>query len=343
MAREGFEEVHCLQDPPSGMRAFLAIHDTSHGPAFGGIRRMEYRTEEEALFDCLRLSRAMSRKCLLAELPAGGAKVVLLDREGVDWPAAYAAVGRAVERLGGRFYTGPDMGTGPEDLAHVAAETSYVTDPGPEGPGLLAEATAEGVFASMGAALEHLDGEADWPSRKIAIQGLGAVGFELARCLVNEGAHVLASDIDPARTERGAEELGLEIQAPNRGLEVECDVFAPCALGGILHDLSVERLACRAVVGGANNLLAGALHGERLHERGILYVPDFVANAGALIRGTLFHLEGERIAPKDIGARVARTVTQVLEESRETDRSPARVAVDLAEARLAAQREVSSV
>ncbi|MFT7680350.1 MAG: glutamate dehydrogenase/leucine dehydrogenase, partial [Planctomycetota bacterium] len=309
--------------------------------AFGGIRRMEYRTEEEALFDCLRLSRAMSRKCLLADLPAGGAKMVLLDREDVDWALAYQAVGRAVERLGGSFYTGPDMGTGAEDLAHVATETSFVTDPGPEGPGLLGEATAEGVFASIGAALEHMDGAADWPKRKIAIQGLGAVGFELARCLVNEGAHVLASDIDPAKTERGAKELGLEIQAPNRGLEVECDVFAPCALGGILHDLSVERLACRAVVGGANNLLASALHGERLHERGILYIPDFVANAGALIRGTLFHLEGERITPKEIGERIACTVAQVLEETRASGHSPARVAVDLADARLAAQRENS--
>lgn len=338
MARMGFEEVHCLHDQASGMRGFLAIHDTSAGPAFGGVRRMEYRTEEQALLDCLRLSRAMSHKCVLAELPAGGAKIVLLDGDEVDWPKAYRALGRVVQRLGGRLYTGPDVNTGEEELRAMVAETRFVTDPGPEGPGLLGESTAEGVFASMAAALEQLDGEVNWPGRTVVIQGLGVVGLALARRLAEQGAKVLASEIDGERAEAAAEELGLELLKAEHGLAVDCDVLSPCALGGILHDLSVERLRCRAVVGGANNVLARSLHGDRLHERGILYVPDFLANAGALIRGTLFHLEGERLAPEDIGRRVAGTVRSVLAQATGEDRPPARVAAEMAESRLEARR-----
>lgn len=350
MARLGFEEVHCLHDRRSGLQGFMAIHDTSGGPAFGGVRRMEYRDEEEALMDCLRLSQAMSHKCVLAGLPAGGAKIVLLDREDVDWPGAYAAVGRAVDRLGGRLYTGPDVGTGDEELGHMAAETSYVTDPGPSGPGLLGECTAEGVFASMEQAVLDLGGHLaedaggvaaasiPWGQLTIVIQGLGVVGMGLARRLVGLGARVLASEIDPERAAAAAAELDLELLPLEQGIGVECDVLAPCALGGILHDLSVERLRCRAVVGGANNVLARSLHGDRLHERGILYVPDFLANAGALIRGTLFHLEGIRVAPEDIGLRVANAVRDVLIQARNTSRAPARVAAEMAEDRLEVRR-----
>ena len=338
MAREGFEEVLALYDRASGLRGFLAIHDTGSGPAFGGIRRVEYRSEEEGLLDCLRLARAMTHKCVLADLPAGGAKMVLLDRDGVDWEAGYRAVGDLVERQGGRFYTGPDVNTGPEHLAQVASRTRFVTDPGPEGPGLLGESTAQGVYACMGAALEHMDGAVDWSRRRIVVQGLGVVGLELARILVAQGAEVLASELQPERCERAEAELGIEILAPEKGLGTDCDVFAPCALGGILHGVSAERLRCRAVVGAANNVLARSLHGDRLHERGILYVPDVVTNAGALIRGTLFHLEGKRVSPEEIGARVAETAKHVLEAARDAGRPPARVAASLAEARLESRR-----
>ena len=338
MARLGFEEVLCLNDRQSGLRGFLAIHDTSAGPAFGGVRRMEYRDEEEALTDCLRLSQGMSHKCVLAGLPAGGAKIVLLGREGVDWPAAYRALGKTVERLAGRLDTGPDVGTGQDELGWMVPETAFVTDPGPAGPGLLGESTSEGVFAAMEQVLLHLDGTVDWTQLSVVIQGLGVVGLGLARRLVGLGAKVLASEISPERAEAAQKELGLELLPPESGIGVECDVFAPCALGGILHDLSVERLRCRAVVGGANNVLARSLHGDRLHERGILYVPDFLANAGALIRGTLFHLEGIRLAPEEIGLRVAESVRDVLVQARDTSQAPARVAIEIAEDRLAGRR-----
>ncbi len=338
MAREGFEEVIAFHDRATGLRGFLGIHDSSRGRAFGGIRRWSYLDEDQALRDCLRLSRAMSHKCALAGLAVGGAKLVLLDRSDLDLQAAYRAVGDLVERLGGRFYTGPDVGTGPAELAAVAERTRYVTDPGPKGPGELSEATAEGVFQGLAATLRFLDGKEDWKERTIVVQGLGEVGRGLARRLVERGARVLAAEIDAARGEEVAAELDLELIDPATEYDQRCDVFAPCALGGILHDLTLTRLRCRVVAGGANNVLVRPLHGDRLHERGIVYAPDFVINSGALIRGVLFHLEGKREPVAAIGERIAGALVEVLERARAEDRPPARVALEEAESRIARWR-----
>ena len=338
LARQGFEEVIALHDPGSGLRAFLALHDTSAGPAFGGIRAWTYQREDEALRDCLRLARAMTAKCVMAGLPAGGGKVVLLDRPELDREGAYRHLGRAVERLGGRFYTGPDVGTGPRELGWLAAHTRFVTHPGAEGPGELAESTSAGVLAGMAAALRHLDGAERWGERRVIVQGLGEVGARLARSLVELGAEVHAAEVDSERAEALCGELGLVRIDPSRELEGECDVFAPCALSGILHDLSIARLRCRVVAGAANNVLANPAHGRRLHERGVLYVPDFLINAGALIRGARFHLEGEREDVARIGAQIGAGVTAVLERAAAEGVPPVEVALREAEARLAARR-----
>lgn len=338
MAREGFEEVIALHDRDSGLRGFLGIHDSSQGPAFGGIRRWSYLTEDQALRDCLRLARAMTYKCAIAGLEAGGAKLVVLDRPGLDVEAVYRAIGASIERLGGRYQAGPDVGTQDSELEWVAATTRHVTDPGPGGPGMLAEATAEGVFAGIGASLRFLDGEEDWPRRRIVIQGLGEVGRGLARRLLERGARVGAAEIDPDRVAAVRVESDVEILDPATELDARCDVFAPCALGGILHDLSITRLRCRIVAGGANNVLARAVHGERLHQLGILYAPDFAINAGALVRGTIHHLEGRRESIERIGARIGATLADLLAQARAAEVSPARYAVDLAEDRIAQWR-----
>lgn len=338
MTREGFEELVALHDRASGLRAFVGIHDTTRGPAFGGIRRYVYRNEREALLDCLRLSRAMTAKCALADLPAGGAKAVFLDGPGVDVPAAYARLGESVERMGGRFYTGPDVGTGPQELAWLTSRTRFATDPGPAGPGELAESTAEGVFRGIEACLEHLDGEVDWPRRRVVVQGLGAVGAGLAERLTARGAIVLAAEIDDERALEVSARIPLELVDPARAVESACDVYAPCAMGGSLHDVTLPRLRARVVAGAANNVLAHGPHADRLAERGVLYAPDFAINSGALVRGVLFHLEGRREPVAAIGDRIHRTLAEVLERAAAEGLTPARVARRIVQERLARTR-----
>jgi len=338
MAREGFEELIAINDRKSGLRAFLGVHDTVRGPAFGGMRRWTYRDERHALLDCLRLSRAMTQKCALADLPAGGAKLVIVDRPELDDEGAYRYIGRVVERMAGRYYTGPDVGTGPQELGWVASETNYVTNPGPEGPGELAECTAAGVFQGMAVALAHVDGEVDWPRRTVVVQGLGAVGRILARSLVEQGARVVGAEVDPERARSAAAELEIEMIPPASELDRECDVFAPCALGGIVHDLSLERLRCRIIAGAANNVLARKLHADHLRERGVLYAPDVVLNSGALIRGCIFHLENRREPVERIGERVARTLDGILERAKSEGATPSTVAMREADERIARWR-----
>jgi len=338
LARGGFEQLVAISDRRSGLRGFLAIHDTTAGPAFGGIRRWSYRAENEALRDVLRLGRAMTHKCVLLGLEAGGAKLVALDHADVDWRAAYRHIGEVVEGMAGRYYTGPDVGTGSEELAWIAETTQYVTRPDDRGPGQLAESTAEGVFAAIAASLRHLDGEEDWSRRTVVVQGLGAVGSLLAERLCGVGATVVAADVDAQRASEVAARLDIRLVDASAELDVPCDVFAPCALGGILHDLSVPRLACRVVAGAANNVLAKPIHGDALHARGVLYAPDFVVNSGALLRGAAFHLEGRREPVERIGERIGLTLEELLTSAEAEGRPPARFAFDEAEARLARRR-----
>lgn len=338
MARQGFEEVIALHDRSSGLRGFLAIHDTSGGPAFGGIRRWSYRDDGEALRDCLRLSRAMTRKLACAGLPAGGGKIVMLQRRNLDLEGAYRFVGRLIERLGGRFRVGPDVGTGDREMGWTAEESEYAAVPGPEGPGQLAECTAAGVFASMGSILRHMDGEVDWSARTVIIQGLGEVGQRVAHLLADAGVRVLATELNSERAQVVAEDTGIELLEPGQEIETPCDIFAPCAMGGILHDLTVSRLACRAVVGSANNILARSEHGRVLAERGILFAPDMMTTSGAVIRGALFMLEGRREAPAAIGERIAANLSDVLDLSAEQGVPPEDVAILMADQRLAARR-----
>jgi leucine dehydrogenase len=340
MAREGFEQVSAIHDRRSGLRAFLTIHDTVRGPAFGGIRRREYRDEREALFDCLRLARAMTHKAALLDLPAGGGKIVLLEDERVDWEEAYRHVGRVVERCGGTFYTGPDANTGPIELGHVAETTRFVTDPGEAGPGELAEATAEGVFMGMAAGLRARFGETDWPARRVAVQGLGAVGEGVVRRVVAHGARVVGADVDEVRAHAVRDRYGIDLVDPTHIVSQPCDVLSPNAYGGLFHDLTLGRLECGVIAGGANNQLARPLVGDELFEMGIVYVPDFVINAGALVRGTIFHLEGRREPVEAIGLRIGAAAERVLRSAAEEEDAPARVAVRLAERRIAEWRGV---
>jgi leucine dehydrogenase len=329
-----FEEIQVFNDAARRCIAFVVLHDTRPGPAFGGIRRREYSDAESALADALRLAQAMTWKCALAGVPGGGGKAVILERSGMDRAAAYALLGRAVERLGGRFYTGPDAGTQPDDLDIVARHTRYVATPGAAGPGDLAESTALGVHAGIRAVARAL-GRGSLDGLKVAVQGLGEVGFRLARRLRADGARLAVADVRGDAAERARAELDAEVVDPLHVFDVHADVLAPCAVGEVIDRERAATLPARAVAGAANNVLADAEAGQILFARGVLYAPDFVINAGALVHGALFHLEGaspaaERIV--EIGTRVA----EVLATARVEHLPPEAVALRLARARHAA-------
>lgn len=338
MARDGFEEVIALRDRRSGLRAWLALHDTSSGPAFGGIRRFSYAREEAALIDCLRLALAMSWKVALAGIDGGGGKLVILDTPDLELESAYRYVGSAVERMGGRFYAGPDVGTDATELSWVAGETGFVAEPGEGKAGDLAGATMLGAYAGVCTVLNQLDGELDWSRRTVVIQGLGQVGYRLAERLKAAGARVVASDLDEERAAAARDALDLEITEAGSEFDVPCDVFAPCAMGGVLHDLTIKRLACRSVVGAANNILARSHHGETLHRRGILYLPEFVVNCGAVIRGAAYHLQGLPAPDEEIERHVSGLAAEILRRACAEDRPPSAVAVEEAERRLSLRR-----
>ncbi|MEY4673068.1 MAG: hypothetical protein RL148_852 [Planctomycetota bacterium] len=328
-----FEQVQVLVDRASGMQAVLAVHDTRMGPAFGGIRRRAYGSVADATRDVLALASAMTWKCAMAGLPAGGGKLVLVDHPGLDREAAYRRIGEFVESLGGRFSTGPDVGTTDADLRAVCSRTRHCADPDSGGPGDLGRATALGVFHALQATARHaglvLEGAT------VLVQGLGTVGGPLARMCREVGARLLLADVDGQRAKCLAAELGAGLVDPDRVLETRCDVLAPCALGGLLDEAAARSLSARAVCGAANNLLASDRVGRILHERGIPVAPDFVANAGALIVGCLHQLHGTRVGDDRIVA-IGQVVAGLLEESARTGVPPGEVALARARSRVAA-------
>ncbi len=279
------EEVRFLYDARSGLRAIIAVHSTLLGPALGGCRMWPYASEAEALADALRLSRAMTLKAAMAGLRLGGGKSVILgDPKRDKSPELLRAFGREVERMGGRYYTGEDVGTSPEDMAVAGEVTRFVLGkPGTGSSGDPSPFTARGVLAGIAVALRHRLGREELCGVKVAVQGLGHVGMALCALLHERGARLWVADLDPIKVADARRRFGAEAVPPERVHALDVDVFSPCALGGVLNAKTVPELGCRLVAGSANNQLASPEDGRRLHERGILYAPDYVINAGGLI------------------------------------------------------------
>ncbi|MDJ0978125.1 MAG: Glu/Leu/Phe/Val dehydrogenase dimerization domain-containing protein [Erythrobacter sp.] len=300
------EAVHVLSDPESGLRGFIAIHSTALGPAAGGCRIWRYRSDREMLDDALRLSAGMSFKNALAGLPFGGGKAVLALPEGEDWDRErlFKAFGRAVERLDGAYVTAEDVGSSIADMKVVSGKTQYVAglpskggatggDPSPW--------TAAGVFMAMQAAWSHATGKS-LAGVVVGVQGLGHVGADLAERLHLAGARLVVSDVDPDRLSDAVDRFGAKVVEPDHLLGEPMDIFAPCALGGVLTTLSVARLSARLVCGAANNQLADPEVGALLAERGVLYCPDYVVNAGGIINVVAEYLgEGEEAVLRRVG------------------------------------------
>ncbi|HOA70695.1 MAG TPA: Glu/Leu/Phe/Val dehydrogenase dimerization domain-containing protein [Bacillota bacterium] len=282
MEEYGYEQVVFNYDKVSGLRAIIVIHDTTLGPALGGVRMWPYQSEEEALFDALRLARGMTYKSAAMGLNLGGGKAVIIGDPRTDkTEELFRAFGMFVEALMGRYITAEDVGTTTDDMDIIKTCTDHVVglsgtsgDPSPF--------TAFGTFRAMQACAKYVFGDENLAGRKVVIQGVGNVGYHLAQRLLEAGAQVYVADLHPDKAER-AVELGAHAIPCDEVYDQECDIFAPCALGGCINDETVGRLKTKIVCGSANNQLLEDRHAQVLAERGILYAPDFVANGGGLI------------------------------------------------------------
>ena len=283
-AFDAHEHVVFHNDAASGLKAIIAIHNTARGPSVGGCRMWPYASEAEGLADALRLSRGMSYKSALANLPFGGGKSVIFGDPSTDKSEAlWRAMGRFVESLGGRYVIAEDVGTSPADMEIVRRETAHVAGIAEGGSGDPSPATAWGVFVGIKAAVLARLGNDSLKDVKIAVQGLGHVGYELCRLLAAEGAVLYVADINRGQIARAGKELGATTTDPDTVYDLDVDVFAPCALGAVLNDETIPRLKATVVAGSANNQLAEARHAEALKHSGILYAPDYAINAGGII------------------------------------------------------------
>lgn len=327
------ESLHVTQDPATGLQAIIAMHSTRLGPALGGCRYLTYSDTHSAVADAARLAQSMSYKAALAGLPFGGGKAVILRPAHVpNRGALFEAFGRFIETLNGRYITAVDSGTKSEDMDCIAQYTQHVTstrsagDPSPH--------TAMGVFAGIRASAMARLGSDDLQGLRIAVQGLGQVGYSLAEQLAAAGAELLVSDLDPGRVLLAVEQLGAQAVRHEALAATPCDIFVPCGLGGVLDQATVAHLHCAVVAGAANNQLASPEVAELLEARGILYAPDYVINSGGLIYVALQHQGAELSAVTAHLSRIGQRLTDIYAQAQAQNRSPARVATQQAEALL---------
>ncbi|WP_080874296.1 Leu/Phe/Val dehydrogenase [Oceanobacillus timonensis] len=281
-----YEQVLFCQDKQSGLKAIIAIHDTTLGPALGGTRMWEYDSEAEAIEDALRLARGMTYKNAAAGLDLGGGKTVIIGNPEKDKnPEMFRAFGRYVQSLNGRYITAEDVGTTEADMDQIGLETEYVTGLSAYSgtAGNPSPITALGIFQGMKATAKEAFGSESLEGKTIAVQGVGNVAYSLCELLHEEGAHLIVTDINKEAVKRAQDNFNAKAVDPDDIYDVECDIYAPCALGATINDNTIPRLKAKVVAGSANNQLKSREHGEILHQKGILYAPDYVINAGGVI------------------------------------------------------------
>ena len=332
---DAHEALHFFHDPSSGLNAIIAIHSTHLGPSAGGCRLWHYADDEEAITDALRLSRGMSYKNAMAGLPLGGGKsVILADEARTKTPELLAAFGRAVDSLGGRYVTAEDVGMSVKDMVEVSRQTKYVAglpaeggvggDPGPH--------TSLGVFLGIKAAVRHALGKDSVSGLHIALQGAGSVATGVALHAAAEGAKLSIADIDPDKAQKLADAADGKVVAPDEILSLEADVFSPCALGAIFDERTIPTVRARIIAGGANNQLATPADGATLHQRGILYAPDYVINAGGIINVCTEYLgDGDESLVSQRIEGIPDRLEQIWAESASSGRDPAAVADAMAQ------------
>lgn len=342
MAHLDSGELHVRRDATSGLCAIIAIHDVTLGPALGGCRFLEYASERDALHDVLRLSRGMTYKAALAGVPFGGGKsVILRPKQSFDRARLFRAFGRFVEDLGGRYITAEDSGTCIDDMSVVRSQTRHVTGVAQSsgGAGDPSPTTALGVRRGIEAGVQFAMGTSSLADVHVAVQGLGNVGYALCKQLHGLGARLTVADIDPLKVERAVRDFRAQPASIANIARTDCDVFSPCALGGGLNDESVHELRCRVVAGAANNQLAAPRHAEELRLRGIVYVPDYVLNAGGLIQvaDEMSGYNAARVLSRT--SRIFDTVREILERADHADCSTARIADAMVEETLSRAKQ----
>ena len=343
-----YENIFFCQEKTLGLKAIIVIHDTTLGPAAGGMRMWPYETEADALRDAVRLARGMTYKNAAAELPYGGGKCVVIGDPRKDkTEGVLRALGRFINRLGGLFLTGVDVGTTVQDMEVMRMESPYVVTI-PEalgGPGDSSPATAFGVFQGIRACLREVYGSPLPQGRTVAVQGVGAVGKEVVRYLVETGATVTIADIDQEKTSLLAAQYGVNVVQPEEIHRLEVDVYSPCAMGAVLNDQTIPELGCKIVCGSANNQLAEERHGDLLAQRGILYAPDYIVSAGGVISGVDSLNPGgfNRQRAMEKVSHIYKTMANVIAISKEQNLPTSRAAGVLAEQRIAMIRQVKSL
>ncbi|TAH63465.1 MAG: Glu/Leu/Phe/Val dehydrogenase [Gottschalkiaceae bacterium] len=329
-----YEQLVFCQDRNTGLKAIIGIHDTTLGPALGGTRFWNYESEEDAIIDVLRLARGMTYKSAAAGLNLGGGKAVIIgDPEKLKSEELLRTFGRYVEGLAGRYITAEDMNIGTQDVAYINDETDYVV--GLEGKsGNPSPVTAFGVFRGILAAANEVFGSDDLTGKVVAVQGVGSVGYHVCKHLHESGAILYVTDIKKANIERVVNDFGATAVAPDEIHKIQCDIYAPCAMGAVINDFTVDQLKCRIVAGAANNQLAEEKHGDMLKEKGILYIPDYVINAGGVIN-VYEELQGyNRERAMNRAANIYNVVKKVIEISKRDNISTSKAADRMAEERI---------
>lgn len=344
---EGHEQVVFGNDDATGLRCIIAIHSTALGPGLGGTRFMAYEDDDAALADVLRLSQAMTLKSACAGIDHGGGKAVIVgDPAQLRSEELLRAYGRMIASLGGRYVTACDVGTTPDDMAMIKRETRWATgaDPVEGGSGDSGVATAIGIHLAMRAASALVFGSDDLAGRHVAVQGIGKVGRRLVEQLVADGAKVSVADVVPAAVDRVADLAGVEVMDVDEVLAVDADIVSPNALGEVWHEASIARLQARIICGGANNQLTTPAEADRLDERGVLYAPDHVVNAGGVISvADELHPAGHD--PARVRRRVEaipRTLTRIVEVARAEGITTEAAAIHVAEQRIGAVGALST-
>ena len=347
MEANGHQELAVWTDPKTGLKAFIAIHDTTLGPALGGTRIWPHATNDEAIMDVLRLSKAMTYKAAAAGLPLGGGKgLILADPRTDKTEAMFRSYGRFVDSLHGRYVTTEDVGATAQDMEWISHETKHVVglSEAMGGSGNPAVVTGYGVHQGMRAAALAVWGDESLEGKTVALQGYGNVAVSLAQHLLEDGAKLVVTDINEAAMARAAKLDGVRTVEPEAIFDVECDVFAPCALGGVLNADTIPRLRAVIVCGAANNQLADAADAERLQERGILWAPDYIVNAGGVISvSSELGQPYSREAALAKTAQIHDTLTRVIQTARDKGITTAQAADALAEHRLASVRDARRI